>query len=89
MCVCMCVCHGGFAHVFTFWSLTSKLDRGPLADNGAVHVRSHTGVLSFMLVSNGVVNDQVASVQTVMVVICIQVNFNAVFYPTATKENVQ
>lgn len=82
----MCVCDGSFAHGFTFWSLTSELDRGPLADNGAVLVRSHTGVIAFMSVSNGVVNDQVASVQTVVVVICIQVNFSVVFYPTATEE---
>lgn len=42
-------------------SLTSKLDWGLLADEGAVLVGGQTGVLSYVLVLNGVANDQVAS----------------------------
>lgn len=42
-------------------SLTSKLDRGLLTDDRAVLVDSQTGVLSYVLVLNGVANDQVAS----------------------------
>lgn len=67
-------------------SLTSKLDGGPLADHGAVHVGGHTGVLSFMLVPDGVADDQSAAHHAVVVRLFVQVNLHVVFQPTATEE---
>lgn len=77
-----CVYHEGPA----VWWLTSKLDGGPLADHGAIRVGGHTGVLSFVLVPDGVADDQVAIHHTVMVWLCVQINFNIILQPTATKQ---
>lgn len=74
--------HGVF---ITVCSLTSKLDGGPLADHGAIRVGGHTGVLSFVLVPDGVADHQVAIHHTVMVWFCYQINFDVIFQPTATE----
>lgn len=74
--------HGVF---ITVCSLTSKLDGGPLADHGAIRVGGHTGVLSFVLVPDGVADDQVAIHHTVMVWFYFQINFDVIFQPTATE----
>lgn len=67
-------------------SLTAKLDGSPLADHRAVRVGGHAGVLSFVLVPDGVADDEVAAHQAVMVRLFVQVHFDVVFQPTAGEK---